>query len=510
MKLAVLLLAFLCISACTAQQIYNPGMNVAVKDLLIFKVRDIIIPELMEEFKQISIPDQGVTHEHYELRVYGMEADITPLVPEQITIVTDEPTNTLTVAIDNFHMTFDGQAYARALFIHFHGEAAISATIRKISFTIAPKLKADGDLNRIDYDIKNIVFDVQAGDIKFTKLTIGDLPSWLLTSITNVFVESLTFIYHEFEKTFDSLVVKVLDHWRVTIPDAVEIPSTSFSVSISFPNVPGLKADRIELPFDGTVFNTAEGYNPTTRTLEPIPTFNADDPNNIQVFLHQYVFNAGIGELKKAGSTMTVDEAMLSRFGLPTDILQVKWFSHLFPKLLCSYPGDSKMTFDLAVDPNLNSAITFSANKIHGEFSPSFRFKVGDDTAFTLSFRGVLDVDLTFSVEDMEAVVHGNLNTLDLQDVTFAAGTVPSSDLPDIIGKFKTLAETMAITTVNNMLQTGVKIPVIQAIKTAFEIDIETINLGLGDKFAAASLTVDVHQFMKILAGLNKYGYKLN
>lgn len=510
MKLVLVLLALLCLSSITAQTIYNPGMNVDVKDLLIFKIKDVIVPEIMEEFKQIQIPDQGVTHDSYELRVYGLEADIVPLTKDQIQIITDEPQNALTVTVNNFQMSFEGNAYARALFIHLHGSATIQALLRTVSFTVVPKLRVDGDLNAIDYDIKDIKIDVHAGDIKFSKLTIGDLPSWLLASITNVFIESATFIYHEFEGFLDGLIVKALDKWRVAIPDAIEIPDTQFSVSVSFPNVPHFKADRIELPFDGTIFLTSEGYHPSATEISPIPSFNPEDPNNIQVFLHEHVLNTAIAAIKKSNAVLTVNEEMLTRFQLPTNILLVKWFSHLFPKLLCSYDKDATMSIDLGVDPNLETSLHFTESKIHGEFSPMFKFNVIDNLAFTLSFRAVIDVDLQFSTEDKTSVVHGLLNTLDIADINFVAGGIPSSDLPDIINKFKPIATSMIITTVNNMLITGVTIPVIQAIKAAFEVDIEDINLGINNQYAGASLTVDVSQLDKILAGLKKLGYNMN
>lgn len=506
----MVLLALLCISACTAQTIYNPGLNVAIKDLLIFKIKDVIVPEIMEEFKQIKIPDQGSSHEHYELRVYDMEADIVPLTKDQIEIVTDEPQNTFGITINNFQMSFDGHAYARALFIHLHGEAALSALIKTVSFTVAPKLRADGDLNALDYDIKDIKIDVKAGDIKFTKLTIGDLPSWLLTSITNVFVESLTFIYHEFEATFDSLIRKVADKWRVAIPDAMEIPNTQFSVSLSFPDVPHLRADRIELPLDGSVFVTAEGYHPSATEKSVIPAFNADDPNNIQLFFHQYVANTAINSIKKSGAVFSVTEELLERFQLPTNILVVKWFSHLFPQLLCTYDQEATMSIDLGIDPTLNSAITFTPNKIHGEFSPMLVFHVGDKHAFTFSFRGVLDLDINFSVADKVTTVTGVLNSLDMADATFAPGDVQTSNLPDIISKFKDTAETLILTTVNNMLETGVTIPVIPVIKEAFEVDVETINMNVDQDHLSASLTVDVEQMERIFAAISKYGYKIH
>lgn len=509
MKLLLLLVALLCATTCTAQTTYNPGMNVDIEDWLVYNIKDIIVPELMEEFKQIDIPDQGVSHEHYELKVYNMETDIVPLTKDQMEIVTNQTENSLTISISNFQMSFSGNAYARALFIHMHGEAVLQALLRNISITITPKLRADGDLNALDYDIKNIKIDFKAGDIKFTKLTLGDLPSWLLASLTNAFVETFEFVYHEFEQTLDGLVVKLLDKYRVSIPDAIVIPNTPFSASVSFPNVPQLKDDRIEVPFDGTVFLTAEGYHPSATNKSEIPSYDSDDQNNIQVFLHEYVLNTALNALKKAGSAFRVDADVLSRFQLPVDIMLTKWFSHLFPKLLCTYDENAKMAIDVSVDPNLESSLHFSADKLHGEFSPMFKFYANDDLAFTLSFRAVLDVELHFAVEDKTSTVHGVLNTVDLADINFVAGSVPSTDIPDIVNKFKNVAEVAVTNTVNNMLATGVTIPIIQVIQEAFEVDLDSINLALKDQYSKATFTVDITQMDALVAAFVKLGYKL-
>jgi hypothetical protein len=499
---AIFFLLAVCIFTCSAQTIYNPGLNVAIKDWLIFKIKDEVVPKIMEEFKEVQIPDQGVTHDHYEVKVYAMEADIVPLTHDQIQIITDEAQNSLTVEIDGFQMAFDGQAYARALFVHAHGEATIDVKLEKIAFTIEPRLKADGDLNQLDYFVDGITIDVKPGDIKFSKLTIGILPSWLLTSITNVIVESATFMYKTFEKSLDNIIVKVLDKFRVNIPDAVAVPNTPFSVSLSFPNVPQMKADRIELPFDGSVFVTETGYSPVSSEKSAMPAFNPEDPNNIQVFFHEYVANTAINSLKSAGSSLRVDNEMLSVFGLSTDILVVKWLSHLFPKLLCTYDKAAEMSLDLAVSPTLNSALQFSPGKLHGEFSPEIKFNVEKELAFTVSFRGILDADVQFEVVDKVSTVRGTLNTLDMADITFVAGTVPSSDLPDIINTFKTMAEGLIINLLNGMLQTGFTIPIIPVIQEAFEIDIEDINVSLAQDHLAASLTVDVAQMDKLFNGL--------
>lgn len=501
---AIILLVSLVLALSSAQQIYSPGINVGIKDWLIFKIRDEILPEVMEEFKQITFPDQGVVQDHYEVKVYGMEADIIPLTKEQITIITDEAQNTLTVEIDNFQMSFEGHAYARALFVSTHGEAAINVKIEKISFTVEPRLIVDGELNRLDYNIDAIALDIKAGDIKFTKLTLGVLPSWLLTSLTNVIVESATFVFHEFEGIFDKIVVKVLDKWRVSIPDSIVIPGTKFSASLSFPNVPRLKADRIELPLDGTIYVTEQGYTPTTREITEMPSFHTEDPNNIQIFLHQYTANTALKSIASSATVLRVDNKVLEQFGLATDVLFVKWLSHLFPKLLCSFDKEAEVSIDLGIDPNLVNDIEFSSNKIQGKISPSFKFLVGEEHAFTLSFTGEIDVDVAFGVADKITKVTGTVNVLDMHDMTFVAGKVPDIELSNIINIFKGTAEVYAIGILNNILAAGITIPIIPVIKEAFEVDIDSVELVLQDQHLAASLTVDISTKERLFNMLTK------
>jgi hypothetical protein len=127
-----------------------------LKDWLIFKLKDQVVPEIMEEFKQIQIPGFDYKKDHYEIKAYDLETDITPLTGDQIDIVTDEAQNTLSVSVKGFKMEFHGRSYARLFFIHAHGYVDIEATIDEVKFTVAPKLRADGTKNAIDYDIKDI------------------------------------------------------------------------------------------------------------------------------------------------------------------------------------------------------------------------------------------------------------------------------------------------------------------------------------------------------------------
>ena len=120
-----------------------------VKDWILFKIKDIIVPDIMEEFKQIKFKDTGYNETNYELMAYDMETDIKPLDGKNIDIITDETQNTITVTIRGVTADFHGKVEARAYSLVERGECTITATIKSITFTIAPKLRADGAKNAL-------------------------------------------------------------------------------------------------------------------------------------------------------------------------------------------------------------------------------------------------------------------------------------------------------------------------------------------------------------------------
>jgi hypothetical protein len=507
---AVILFITLVLVFSSAQKIYSPGINVGIKDVLIFKIKDEVVPLILEEFKELKIPDQGVNQSSYELEIYDMEADIVPLTSDQITIITDETTNTLTVEIDNFQVSFDGMSYVRAYFLHSHGETAIMAKIRKIRFTVEPKLKADGDLNQLDYKIDDVTLDIRAGDIWFTKLSLGFLPNfittWLLTPVTNAILSSVLFVFNELEVIFDTIIVKALDKWRVSIPDSIVVPGSEFSASLSFPNIPIFKADHVELPLDGTIFFTEQGYTPTSRNVSAMPSFNAADPNNVQLFVHQYVINTALKSLGESSSLFRIDSSVLEGYGLPADLLIVKWVSHLFPKLLCNFDKDAEIVIDLGIASDLVNDVEFSTTNVKGTVSPMFKFSVGEENehAFTLNIPLVIDVDIAFGVAGKVTNVTGTVNTLEIGAIVFVAGTVPDAELVSIIPLFQDIAEAYAVSAVNGILGQGVMIPIIPVIQAAFEVDIDAVDLVLAKEHLAASFTVDISTLEKIMKKLLK------
>ena len=487
---AVLLLLGLLVISCTAIDKYNPGATVMVKDWLIFNIKDIIVPDIMEEFKQIKLPDIGYNETHYELMIYDMETDIVPLDPKDIDVKTDEAQNTLSVTINNFHVEFLGNAMARFYFLHAHGECVLDATIKTVSFTIAPKLREVNDTNAIDYDLKNV--DLKAGDIEFKKLEVGIIPESILKPLVNVILEGCTFVFNEFSGILDTVIVKVVDRFKYKVPSSVEIPNTPFSISVSFPDVPHFDADRIEVPIDGTLYITSDGYKPHTDDKSLIPAYDPEDQNNLQVHLHEYVMNTALSAVQKSGAYLLVDKDFIKPLKLPIDIMTTTYVGHLFPKTVCKYGKDKEMSVHVGIKEHDDSSFHFGDGKIYGDLIPMFTFFVGKEEAFSFDIKFNLDINVNFKLEGNTTTVTGAVNTLSLTDPHFTAKTVPSSDLPDIINKFEPMASAAATEAINKVLDAGVEIPVVELFEEVFTINLEKVFLEIKDKFIEVSFTIDV------------------
>lgn len=172
--------------------------------------------------------------------------------------------------------------------------------------------------------------------------------------------------------------------------------------------------------------------------------------------------------------------------------MSVKWIAHLFPKILCYYDKEAEVAIEFSVSPNLDTSLHFNDGKLTGNFSPMLKFTVAGDHAFSFTFRIAVDIDLQFSAADKTSIVKGTLNGIDMAETTFIPVKVPSSDLADIVNKFKPMALPMVVSNVNNILAAGVTIPVLQVFKQAFEVDVDTVIISLKPQVVQASVAVDI------------------
>jgi len=100
-----------------------------MRDVLVDKIRELVVPELMKQFNQVNLPEVSSSHWAYEAKIYDSHASYSPLTADQLAITVDTAKNSFTVTVKDFVMKFDSRAYARALFVSAHGYSTVVAKI---------------------------------------------------------------------------------------------------------------------------------------------------------------------------------------------------------------------------------------------------------------------------------------------------------------------------------------------------------------------------------------------
>lgn len=506
--LAILALALSTVSADNPRD-YPPGINFMMRDVLIEKFRYVIVPSIMQEFKAIKPDDIKVSHWYAAFSLYDMVANIVPLTPEQLNIETREDSNTIYVKVTDFQMSFSASAYARLLFFGMHGHAEISLKVALFEFEVGPDIYEDGAYNALTIKDLKINVNVNADDINISHVSIGFLPSWLMDPIANAVVHHCQGAIDSFKNSLVGKVTDILNQHSKDIPDQMEIPTTSLSASLSFPNVPKLYKDRVEFPFDGTIFVTEEGYDPRKDHANKMPSYDPDDKNNIQFFINQHVLKTDIATAKKANLRYEITKDIVASLDLPDDVFTVKYFSLLFPTLACKYDSNVPIKISLGVDQKLDTEITFHEGGMEGKFSPNLQVYAGDDLAFTLSMTAGFVANIDFKVQDKTSFAHGSLKDISLNSMTVEKGTVDDIDLPEIVKNFEGVVYPFLKDTTDAILEGGVTIPVIPLFNGIFDIDLEMIYMDFKDEYLQVSFTLDIHQKIRMWKALQNFkGYK--
>ena len=57
-----------------------------MRNILIDKFRNVIVPDIMEIFHTIKLDDIGVKEKHYEVNIYNIRGELQPLRGDQIQV----------------------------------------------------------------------------------------------------------------------------------------------------------------------------------------------------------------------------------------------------------------------------------------------------------------------------------------------------------------------------------------------------------------------------------------
>ncbi len=408
MKIRILL-CVLALALTYTQTTYAPAINLMLKGILIDKVQEIVIPEIMKVFQDVQIPEIGIDEWAYAAQIYESHVHIVPLSPDQLDISMDDEKNAVSIKIDNFQMQVDSKAYARALFIPAWGDASLIITIRAFAFTVSPKLRADGNANAIDFDISDFKFDIPSDGMHFEKFSVGILPDFIMRPFVNLILEVINGQFKTFENIIIEAAEKSLDVFKNIIPSSIDIPNTPFAVSLSVPELPKFQQEKTHIFMDGTIYLKSAGYNPQQRVVPALPSDDPNNDNNVQLFISEFVLNNFFQTLRDSKETLTISQRWLADLGL-SQFDRTMYLSHIFPEIRCVYREDTQMKFKFGIADDLPTELKFHENRIVGKISPRIFFYVGEELAFALAFTATVDVTNTFEIRDLKTVIKGHIN----------------------------------------------------------------------------------------------------
>ena len=172
-----------------------------------------------------------------------------------------------------------------------------------------------------------------------------------------------------------------------------------------------MSEEKAVLSFDGAVYLTKDGYNPRENTISKIPNYNTANPNNVQIFYHEYVLNTFVDSLAKSEITVPIVKALIETLGLE------EAFSYL--------PFAENLTaFDYGIYSGLKSEFKFSPDELYGQLSPIFVMRSGDDLAYAFACTFIGDMNIYFDFKDDKTILRGKINNIEAKDFIFFPGTV--------------------------------------------------------------------------------------
>ena len=194
-----------------------------------------------------------------------------------------------------------------------------------------------------------------------------------------------------------------------------------------------------------------------------------------------------------SGYLLEVPENFFTLLGLPSDLHYTDDLEHVFPGVSNYFPHNTYLDIFIGIESEYDSFVEFRKNNVQGQLSPVLEFYDHGKLAFKFRFSALLDMDVTFDIEDKVSVMHGKLHDLNLNSYDYTAGIVEEIDLPWIIRHWNDWLIGPSRFFINKILDDGLYFRAINVFEQIFGLAIETIFLRLENNYAEASFTMDIH-----------------
>lgn len=486
----------------SGQKLYPPELNLMIKEIIFEKIKDVVIPDVMKKYHEVDFPDFEHGNHLYSVKFFDMELDAFPLNRNQMRVEFHEDKNAMFVEVINLFFTFQAKMKAKLLhFVHAHGSATIDVDIERFKFMVNPILVQEGDINQLSYHIDEL--DIIVLGAYISHLSVNHLPTWLFRGACNRALELAILTYDAFRGPIEAHVIKVLNEKRMLVPPSINIKNHPLNVSLSFPNNIVLKSDRIEVPFDGTIFYNKTTYHPDVHAAPAMPSYNPQNPNNFQLFLNQHMLKTAFDAARAAKYKYVITKDTLKPLGFDQNFMTSEYFSMIFPYMSCKYDDpNSEIIINVLLDDEMTTEIDFAPNKVIGYFSPSFEIYVNNDLALTLAITTQIDMSVNFTMKERYSIMTANIDDMDITAFKFTPGTVSDTDIQLFFNYFKAKLIQTVKTNANSILNKGCVLPTTEGIQWLFKVAVERIDIEMKDKHVELSFNVDIWQKEAILQKL--------
>ena len=328
----------------------NPGYVMDVKLPVINKVRDRYFDEVFENFGQQDIPD--VTSG--KLKVYDIKVALSNSSPNNLNVGFDEPNNGVAVKVDDTYVSIKCNFRYKKSIIKFKGSIDLHGTLKSIGLNLGFDALEESGYYVPQLKMNSFDFDMPKSNFKL-KLKCKGCPKFVQDLISTFAKDPLIVsIRNQIRKTLPTQLITAGNRVLVTsYPRTVNLYNDiNLCTAMSGPIM--IKSDYAQVPLDGTLFLTEDGYH-RTGSAPDIPIYNEKDPGELQMFFSSYL-------------PTSLDEILNKK----TQQYKVKYQSQTYILELNPEKGKTTLTFEdgdfkilaspTITMPNLGLSLFFSAS----------------------------------------------------------------------------------------------------------------------------------------------------
>lgn len=278
----------------------NPGMVSVVKLPVVNKIRDKYFTTLFTQFGHQTIPDMSSG----DVTIKDITLDLTNGDANNLKVSFDETNNALYIEVDATQVRVHLNWKYDASLLQVSGDATVDGPVSSLTLNLGfttkpeasyfiPQVNVNSFNAQLNKDAFNLQFHCDGCPGFVEQLVESLIKDTLLDTVSQA-------INQQVPSQLNTVGNQILDQ---SFPRSVSMYN-NLDVATAMTGPLTIKSDHIEVPLDSTVFLKEDGYN-RQGDAPVIPSYNPNDPGEIQLFLSSYLLDTLSASLNKGVQTFT-------------------------------------------------------------------------------------------------------------------------------------------------------------------------------------------------------------